>query len=80
MDGQYSVADRIMIDTNSPDGVVEGQRLELSYSQEAYPGPDITSITWSDNTGSLSSTEGVLSIGPRHALMEKTHVPLTLVL
>ena len=53
-----------MIDTNSPDGVVDGQRVELSCSQEAYPGPDITSITWSDNSGPLSSTAGVLTIDP----------------
>ena len=56
-------ADRILIDTNSPDGVVEGQRLDLSCSQEADPGPEITSITWSDNSGTLSST-GVLTIDP----------------
>ena len=57
-------ADRILIDTNSPIGVVEGQRLEFLCSQEADPGPDITSITWSDNSGPLPSTAGVLTIDP----------------
>ena len=49
------------ITASPPARMIVGQRFELICAQED-PATSVTSITWSDNSGPLSSTAGVLEI------------------